>query len=98
MQAVLEILVHVVRGSVVKHSAPIPATFVQEIFPVAVKRILDSSDSAILQVCVCVCVCVCVGGFCKKIKTNNKFKGGMAFFRCLITGRGHLLGLTMPNL
>ena len=47
------------------------------------------------QVCVCVCVCVCVGGFCKKI---NKFKGGMAFFRCLITGRGHLLGLTIPNL
>ena len=45
-----------------------------------------------------VCVCVCVGGFCKKIKTNNKFKGGMAFFHCLITGRGHLLGLTIPNL
>ena len=39
-----------------------------------------------------------LGGFVRKIKTNNKSEGGMAFFRRLITGRGHLLGLTMPNL
>ena len=47
----------------------------------------------VLNMCVCV-----LGGFLRKIKTNNKFEGGMAFFHRLITGRGHLLGLILPNL
>ena len=38
---------------------------------------------------------MCVGGFVKKFKVR-----GMAFFRRVITGRDHLLGLSLnlPNL
>ena len=39
-------------------------------------------------------VCVCVGGFLREIKSKIKiFKVGMALFRRLIIGRGHLLEL-----
>ena len=45
-------LVHVVRGCAVANNIPIlPHGFVHQIFPNAVKIILDSSDCTILQVC-----------------------------------------------
>ena len=44
---------------------------------------------------VSVCVCVCWGVGLRKIKTNNKYKGGMTCSRRVITGRGHLLGLNL---
>ena len=45
------------------------------------------------RVCVCVCVCVCWRVFKRNKKQNKNFKVGMALFRRLITGRGHLLQL-----
>lgn len=54
VQGMLEVLAHVVHGCVAGDSARVPPPFIQEIFPVATKKILDSSDSAVLQVIYCI--------------------------------------------
>ena len=43
-------LVPVVRGSVVERVTGLPQEFLDQVFPLIVRKILDSSDSAILQV------------------------------------------------
>lgn len=45
----LDVLVHVIRGCVVQMSSGIPSPFIQQVFPNAVKRVVSSSDSAVLQ-------------------------------------------------
>ena len=50
MQGLLDVLVHVVRGCAVEQANGVPAAFIQQIFPNAVKKILNSTDSAVLQV------------------------------------------------
>ena len=52
LQVLLDVLVHVIRGCVVQMSSGIPSPFIQQVFPNAVKRVVSSSDSAVLQVCV----------------------------------------------
>lgn len=49
-QAVLDVLQHVVRGCGVEGSSGIPQSFIEQVFPRVVKQVLDSADSAILQV------------------------------------------------
>ena len=46
-QAVLDVLVPLVRGCKV---GGLPETFVSEVFPCVVQRVLDSDDSSLLQV------------------------------------------------
>ena len=47
LQAVLDVLVPLVRGCKV---GGLPETFVSEVFPCVVQRVLDSDDSSLLQV------------------------------------------------
>ena len=50
---------HIVRGSAVEGGAGLPSTFIQQIFPIAVKKILESSDSAVLQVSLSIHIIAC---------------------------------------
>ena len=57
------------------------------------EKMLERNSTKVSASLCSVCVCVCRGGFVRKIKINNKYKGGMTCSRRIITGRGHLLGL-----
>ena len=58
VQALLDVLVHVVRGCRVggDNPAPLPNAFIDQLFPNVVKRTVDSSDSTILQVRSVACI------------------------------------------
>ena len=50
IKGILDVLVHVVRGCAVETADGVPHTFIQQVFPSVVKKVLDSSDTAVLQV------------------------------------------------